>query len=271
MASWRRFGLSLLLLLSVPLAQADDSWESHPEWATDFSAQSVGGTLLVYDEQADRYQVFDRRRAETAYAPASTFKLLNALIALETGVIKDEHETLRWDGRPRWVAEWNRDHDLASGMKFSVVWYYQEIARRIGHARMHQWVDKVGYGNRDISGGIDRFWLGSGGLKISALQQIEFLRRLAAGSLPFSPRSQQIVRDIAVVERTDAYTLHAKTGWKHVDGETDLGWYVGWVERGDRRWFFALNIDMPQRGDEAKRAPIARAVLTRIGALAETK
>lgn len=267
MASWPRFGLSLLLLLWLPLTQAAEPWTPQPDWAQDFQAQGVNGTLLVYDEGADRHLVFDAARAATAYAPASTFKIFNALTALETGAVKDEHETLRWDGKKRWVADWNRDHDLASGMQASVVWYYQAIARRIGQARMQQWVDAVGYGNRDISGGIDRFWLGQGGLRISAAQQIAFLRRLADGDLPFSSRSQEIVRRLIVVERGDGHVLHAKTGWKHVDGETDLGWYVGWLERGGRRWFFALNIDLAGPQDAPKRAPLAKAVLRRIGAL----
>lgn len=268
MAHWYRPGLSVLLLaLSVPCVQASDSWKLHPEWVDEFKARSVSGTMLVYDEQAQRYRVLDRVRAETAFAPASTFKIFNALAALETGVVADEHEVLQWDGTKRRVADWNRDHDLASGMKYSVVWFYQEVARRIGQERMQDWIDRVGYGNRDISGGIDRFWLGKGGLRISALEQIAFLRRLADGTLPFSARSQDIVRRITIVEQGDGYVLHAKTGWKQVEGETDLGWYVGWVERDARRWFFALNIDMPNKDDARKRAIVARAVLARIGAL----
>jgi beta-lactamase class D len=272
MAYWRRLGLiALLLALSALRVQAGDNWELHPEWADDFKAQSVSGTMLIYDEQAQRYLVLDRQRAETAFAPASTFKIFNALTALETGVIADEHEVLKWDGTKRWLAVWNRDHDLASGMKYSVVWFYQEIARRVGQERMQAWIDKAGYGNRDISGGIDRFWLGKGGLRISAVEQIGFLRRLADDALPFSARSQDIVRRITIVEQGDGYVLHAKTGWKQVEGETDLGWYVGWVERDARRWFFALNIDMPAATDAPRRAVLAKAVLTRVGALPAAK
>ncbi|WP_257385695.1 class D beta-lactamase [Tahibacter caeni] len=247
-------------------ARAADVWQVRPEWAEAFAAQSVGGTMLVYDERASRYAVFDRRRAETAFAPASTFKLFNALVALETGVVEDEHETFRWDGVERAREEWNRDHDLASGMQHSVVWYYQELARRIGRERMQHWVDAAGYGNRDISGDIDRFWLGQGGLKISAVEQVAFLRRLAAGTLPFSARSQDIVRRITIVERTGDYVLHAKPGWASTGRKTDLGWYVGWVERGGNRWFFALDIDVKD-GDAPKRAALAKTLLAKAGAL----
>jgi beta-lactamase class D len=258
-------GLVLAAASALP-ARAADVWQVRPDWAESFRAQSVSGTMLVYDEGASRYAVFDRRRAETAFAPASTFKIFNALTALETGVVADEHAILRWDGVRRAREEWNRDHDLASGMEQSVVWYYQELARRIGRERMQHWIDAAGYGNRDISGDIDGFWLGKGGLAISAVGQIAFLRRLAAGTLPFSARSQEIVRRITVVERTGDYVLHAKTGWASTGGETDLGWYVGWVERGGNRWFFALNIDV-RDGDAPKRAALARTLLVKAGAL----
>lgn len=270
MTRWHRWTLASVLwagVLQAAAAQAGDSWRLRPEWAKDFAAQSVSGTMLVYDEADARYDVFDRERAETPFSPASTFKIFNALTALETGVIEDEHATFRWDGTKRWNAEWNRDHDLVSGMKYSVVWYYQELARRIGAERMQQRIDKAGYGNRDISGGIDRFWLGSS-LKISAAGQIAFLRRLAAGTLPFSERSQDIVRRITLVEETADYTMHAKTGWTSIDGRPDLGWYVGWIDRGGKRWFFALNIDVKD-GDAPKRALLARALLVKVGALPE--
>lgn len=269
MAMLKSWTLGLLLVVTaVAPASAAPTWELHPEWARAFADKGLSaGTMLIYDAQQDRYQVLDRRRAETPFAPASTFKLFNALVALETGVIKDEHATLRWDGTKRWMSEWNRDHDLASGMKFSVVWYYQEIARRIGRERMQQWIDRVGYGNRDISGKIDNFWLGTGGLRISAVQQIDFLRRLADGSLPFSARSQEIVRRIAVVDAGEGYVMHAKTGWKSVEGETDLGWYVGWVERGSQRWFFAMNVDLRESAEGTQRVPVAREILFRAGVL----
>jgi beta-lactamase class D len=122
------------------------------------------------------------------------------------------------------------------------------------------------YGNRDIGGGIDRFWL-TGDLRISAVEQIEFLRRLAADTLPFSPRAQETGRRISILESAPDYILRGKTGWAKCPDRVDLGWYVGWVERAGRRWFFALDIDMPKPADAAMRDPIVRAVLKRVGAL----
>ncbi|HEY6544694.1 MAG TPA: class D beta-lactamase [Dokdonella sp.] len=258
---------ALLLWPALALARGE-SWRDHPEWETQFSGRGVSGSIVVYDERAQAWHVFDRARAQARYSPASTFKLFNARVALEAGAVADEHEVMRWDGVKRTFDDWNRDHTLASGMKFSVVWYYQAIARRIGAARMQAWLDRVGYGNRDIGGGIDRFWL-DGALRISQVEQVAFLRRLASGTLPFRPGVQEAVRRIAIVEAAPGWILYAKTGWALVGAEqADFGWYVGWLERDGRRWLFALTIDMPRaREDAPKRIAIARSVLARIGAL----
>jgi beta-lactamase class D len=267
-----RAWIAWLLCLVVPLTAlaAEPVWEDHSEWSEEFTERGIVGTALVFDESADRYHVFDRKRAETPYSPASTFKVFNAMVALETGAVKDEYDVVRWDGTERRFKDWNRDQSLASAMKFSAVWFYQEMARRAGAARMQAWIDKVGYGNRDIGGGIDRFWL-SGALRINAVEQIAFLRRLAAGTLPFSARSQETVRRITIQESAPDYVLHGKTGLathEDIARKDDLGWYVGWVERGGRRWFFAFNMDLPQGIDDApKRIAIARAVLAKVGAL----
>ena len=261
-----------LLCLVLPFAAlaAEPVFEDHPEWSKEFADRDVAGTAILFDESANRYLVFDRRRAETPFLPASTFKIFNAMVALETGAVKDEYDVVRWDGTERKFKDWNRDQSLASAMKFSAVWFYQEMARRAGAERMQEWIDKAGYGNRDIAGGIDRFWL-SGALRISAVEQIGFLRRLASGTLPFSARSQEAVRRITIQESAPDYVLHGKTGWATHDDiarKDDLGWYVGWVERGGRRWFFALNIDMPHGLDDAgKRIAIVRALLAKAGAL----
>lgn len=260
--------LSALLLCPALAPARGDVWREHPEWGAEFSGRGVNGSIVVFDERAQAWHVFDRARAESRYSPASTFKLFNALVALETGAVADEHEVMRWDGVKRTFDDWNRDHTLASGMKHSVVWYYQAVARRIGAARMQAWLDRVGYGNRDIGGGIDRFWL-DGALRISQVEQVGFLRRLASGTLPFRPDVQEAVRRIAIVEAAPGWVLYAKTGWALVGAEqADFGWYVGWLERDGRRWLFALTIDMPRaREDAPKRISIARSVLARIGAL----
>ena len=108
----------------------------------------------------------DRTSSRQARAPGlrahATFKVANALIGLEVGSLNDELEVFRWDGKPKPVGLWERDHDLGSGMAYSVVWMFQEIARRTGRERMREWLGRLEYGNRDTSGGIDLFWLRAG-------------------------------------------------------------------------------------------------------------
>jgi len=201
----------------------------------------LNGAFVLYDQGANSWMRYNPERCRTRYSPASTFKIPNSLIGLETGVIPDQHYVIPWDSVHRWVDEWNRDHDLQSAIKYSVVWYYQELARRVGEKRMREFIEKTGYGNMDISGGIDHFWLGST-IEISADEQVDFLRRLYANALPFSVRSMDIVRDILVLEKTDRYTLRGKTGFTDFGNNQVVGWFVGYIETPQNRWFFASNI-----------------------------
>jgi beta-lactamase class D len=255
-----------------------DTWREHPEWGRTFAQAHLHGTLLVYEEDTKTMHVFDATRARHPYLPASTFKIFNAMVAIDTGAVTDEFETIPWDGTVRSIggkpmAEWNRANSLASGMRYSTVWLYKEVARRAGQQRMQAWLDKADYGNHDISGGIDRFWL-DGGLRISAEQQVSFLRRLADGTLPFSARAQEIARRITVYESAPTYELHAKTGWGTNAAQdnpdpakaSDIGWYVGWVEHDGKRWFFAMNIDIRNPDDAGKRVTLARQMLQDLGA-----
>lgn len=219
-----------------------------------FRTHGIEGTFVLLAAHDDTTLVHDPARAEREFLPASTFKIANSLIALETGVVRDEAEIIKWDGRQRPVPEWNKDQDMRSALAASTVWFYQELARRIGERRMKEWVDRVGYGNRDISGGIDQFWL-RGGLRITARQQIDFLRRLQADDLPFSARSRRIVKDILVLDRTDTWVLRGKTGLAGVGGSA-VGWFVGWVERADRTWIFASNMEIKEDIDLRKTLPL---------------
>lgn len=266
-ATWLMMAV-LIASTSVFAASGDSKWQQPEEWASAFKEMGVSGTALIFDEGENRWLVHDRTRAEHAFSPASTFKVFNAMAALDSKAVADEHEVIRWDGKKRQYPIWNRDHSLASGMKYSAVWFYQEMARRIGRTRMQGYIDAVGYGNRDISGPIDQFWLNDT-VRISAHQQIEFLRRLADGTLPFSQGAQDTVRRITIIEDSPHWILHAKTGWAMkgaADTKTDLGWVVGWLERNGRRWFYAINIDMPKSEDPATRLPLARRLLTDAGA-----
>ncbi len=202
-----------------------------------YKSYEVTGSFILYDLKKNRYTFYNKAQATESFLPASTFKICNALIGLETGVIKDEFFMIRWDSVVRNNPAWNRAQDLQTAFRNSTVWYFQELARRVGYDRMKYWVTLARYGNMDISGGIDRFWL-DGGLRITPQQQIDFLVRLYKNKLPFSQRSMDIVKKIMVAESTRDHTLRAKTGWA-IRVEPETGWYVGWVETKSGVWFFA--------------------------------
>jgi beta-lactamase class D len=212
----------------------------------------VVGSFVLYDQKNDRYIYYNKERSGQPYIPASTFKICNSLIGLETGVIKDQHFVIPWDSVKRQVPNWNSNHDFRTAFKNSTVWYYQELARRVGAERMKYWLDKTGYGNTDTSGGIDKFWL-SGGLRITPLQQIDFLKRLHDNMLPFSQRSMDIVKNIMIARDTLDYVVRAKTGWGMQDNR-DIGWYTGYLETVDNVYYFAncIQTNDPDNNDFAR-------------------
>jgi beta-lactamase class D len=235
--------------------------------ARHFVDEGTVGTFVGY--KTDDYLIVasDKDRSGQAFLPASTFKIPNSLIALETGVVGDpDKDVFKWDGVTRSIAAWNQDHTLRSAIAASAVPVYQEIARRVGAERMQRYVDLLEYGNRNIGGGIDQFWL-TGDLRIDPIQQIDFVDRLRRGVLPVGKRSQDLVRDILPVTKAGDATIRAKTGLLGAElGKPSLGWVVGWAEKGGAQTVFALNIDIREPRHVASRMKLAQQCLTDIGA-----
>jgi beta-lactamase class D len=232
-----------------------------------FQELGVDGSIAIYDKNNDRFYEHNRDRNTTAFFPASTFKILNALISLETGVIQDDVAVLTWDGIQREIPAWNRDTNLRQAFKDSTVWFYQVLARKNGHERMQQFVEQVDYGNRQIgaSDRVDHFWL-DGPLQITPKQEIEFLQRLERNDLPFSPRAIELVKDIMTIEQTPEYTLRGKTGWV-TSTSPKVGWLVGYLEQNNNVYFFATNITMPSAKDAPKRLELTRRSFKALGLL----
>ncbi len=254
--------LSLIVLIAPahagPILERED-------WMHFFRDADTDGTFVLYDLKRDVYQACNISRAEQRFSPASTFEIPGSLIALQAGVVKNDRQIFKWDNVQRANEDWNRDQDLRSAFRFSVVPVYQQIARHIGALRMHKYVRQFAYGNEETSGGIDRFWL-DGSLKISALEQVRFLRRLYKNQLALSTRTSRVVRAIMAVESDRSHTLRAKTAW--AEGNPQIGWWVGWIERGEDTYFFALNLDISTPEQHAQeREQIARRILQDEGIL----
>jgi beta-lactamase class D len=230
-----------------------------------FEQQGVKGTFVLLDVKTGAIQVHNAERAAKRFVPASTFKIPNSLIALETGAVKSVDEVVPYGGKPQPLPQWEHDMPLREAIKLSAVPIYQEVARRAGIERMREWLTRMKYGNQQTGAAVDQFWL-VGPLEISAIEQAQFLARLVKGEFQRRPEYMKAVSEISELEKAGAYTLHGKTGWATVV-DPDIGWWVGWIERdGELTTTFALNIAMPSKDDVAKRVPLGRACLMELGA-----
>lgn len=217
-------------------------------FATPPKFDAYDGSAVIVDLNSSKKDVFGTY-VDERLNPCSTFKILNSLIAIETNVVKDENETIAWDGKIREYAFWNKDHSMRSAISVSTVWFYQELAKRIGAKKMQEMVAKVDYGNNDTSKTLIDFWLGNGSLKISLNEQINFLSKFVQNKLPFSTRSMAIVKDILVLEKKENDIFSGKTG-----SCGGVGWFVGFIEKPQSTKAFAFAVKgKGASGVEAKR------------------
>lgn len=265
---WRSGALLLLALLASAWTAPDVVWAAgrvQPAFSALFEKHGVTGCFVLLDERTGTMQASDDACAGERAIPASTFKIANSLIALETGVIADEEEIVPYGGKPQRIKAWQKDMSIRDAIRVSNVPVFQTLARRIGIARYRDWLKRLSYGNGEVGESVDTFWL-RGPLVISPAEQVAFLDLLAREKLPSSPRSQRIVADILKIETGEDWSLHAKTGWALRPGP-DIGWWVGWVRKTDQVQSFALRIDMQSRADVDKREPLGQDLLKAAGVL----
>jgi beta-lactamase class D len=254
--------LSMLVAPSALLAHAPGLRIERPDLMEIFASAGAVGAMVVYLSASKELIVINATRAEQRFIPASTFKLANSLIALETNAVKDENEIIPFGGKPQPVKAWERDMSMREALPISNVAIFQELARRIGLSRYKEWLTRLDYGNQETGTVVDRFWL-NGPLRTSAVEQARFAAKLANKELPLSERSQSIVRDICRLEQSGTRALFGKTGW--TGSAIGIGWLTGWVEEaGASPTSFSINIDMPAMADAPKRLAITKAVLARL-------
>jgi beta-lactamase class D len=259
---FRILPFSILLFFNAATAA---EWNENKEVAQIFKDAGVTGTFVLYDVSRDEYTGFDQQRANTRYIPASTYKIANSLIGLTTGAVKDVDEILPYGGGEYFMDTWEHDMSLRDAIVISNVPIYQELARRIGLEKMRENMRKLNYGNMDIGQEVDQFWL-EGPLEISAVEQTKFVSELAQQKLDFPIKHQKAVAEILELENGDGWSLHAKTGWQTAT-DPGIGWWVGWVKRGDHIYAFALNLDMYQIVDAPKRIELGKAALKALNVL----
>jgi len=214
------------------------SFANDKELESLFKKSNINGTLVLASLDNKENYIYNTKRALTQYIPASTFKIPNTLISLQEQVIKDEYETIKWDRVVRAYEPWNKDQNLQTAISVSCVWCYEKFAQKIGKENYLEYLQKIDYGNHKVGNSVSKFWL-TGDIKISTVQQIEFLQRLYKNQLPFEQKYIDILKKILIVEQNDNYTIRAKSGWSG-----KIGWYVGYIQKANKVWFFAFNGDI---------------------------
>jgi beta-lactamase class D len=258
--------LILIVFVSPAICQRADkeiiSEKEIPAFGRILDSLKVDGSILIFDNNNQTYLSNDFSWSESGNLPASTFKIPNSIIALETGVIESDTSMIKWIGEKRRLKVWEQDLTFRQAFQVSCVPCYQEIARRIGFERMKEYLKKFEYNGMVFDSlTLDKFWL-EGDSKISQFDQIAFLRKIYSGQIPVSERTDSIMKIIMQTEKTESYTLSGKTGWGFRNGD-DNGWYVGYLETDENVYFFATNI-VPKRGTNTDDFLSARINATKI-------
>ena len=246
--------VAFFILALVPQAYGEDS-----EIAELFKEKHLNGTLVISSLDGKRVYTHNDERARLRFVPASTFNLPNTLITLEEAAIDDEKVIVIWDGTDKGQPVCNSDLSLEAAFSLSCAWVYQEMARRVGKDRYVAYMEKMRYGNGRIGPEVTDFWL-EGDLRISAMGQVEFLKKVYTRTYPFRSSSYDLLRKIMVVEETPDYVLRAKTGWAE-NVSPQVAWYVGYVEAGGQVWFFAANMEIERPEDSGLRQEITMKAL----------
>lgn len=205
---------------------------------------TYNGVFKLYDISNDSYLTYNEEKFSELDSPASTFKILHSLIALETGVLNHVDSIKEWNGTNYSIKEWNKDHTLRTAVEYSVIWYFQEVAREIGREKMQYYLDKTEYGNRKIGANVDEFWL-DGSLTISADDQLDFITNLYKEQLPFSKGNIKIVKDMLIDDTSESMTLAGKTGTFEMKGKPNnrIGWYIGYITNNKKTYTFVTKIE----------------------------
>ena len=260
----------ITFMATAPVA----SYASPPQWHNShkvkeiFVNNNLTGTFVMYDATANTLTGYNQNRAKTRFIPASTFKIPHTIIGLATKTVQSVNEVLPYGGKPQPFAAWQHDMSLRQAIAVSNVPIYKELARRIGQVKMKAALLQLAYGNCTMGSAIDTFWL-QGPLTISAVEQTQFLAKLAANKLPVAIAAQQATKNIIELERGNNWILYGKTGTATMYSPP-LQWWVGWVITNNNIYSFALNIDVPTQPKHPAtpdRITIGKACLQALGVL----
>ena len=266
--------IGVILFALAPMLSTYAAEQSLYQWSIpaekvstiDLSAYFSGyeGSFVLYDLNGDTWNIYDMEQATLRTAPDSTYKIYDALFGLEEGVIAPNDSFMAWNETDYPFEAWNADQDLYSAMQSSVNWYFQEIDKQIGSSAIQGYIQKIGYGNENISADLSSYWM-QGTLKISPVEQVELLTALHNNNFDFAPENVKAVKNAICLFSSEGKNLYGKTGTGRVDGQDVNGWFVGYIEAAGNTYFFATNIQAAENATGNKASEISLSILSDMG------
>ncbi len=236
-----------------------------------FDNNKVTGTFGLFDNGKGRFTIYNVARfSDSAYTPASTFKIVNSLIGLESGIVKNDSTIIKWDSVTRTREECNKDLYMVDAFRISCVPWYRELARRIGKPTMQHYLDTIGYAAKNgrfvIKNNLDSFWLDNTA-KVTSDEQLGMVKKLYFSQLPFQKRTQELVTKMMKMESNSNYSLSFKTGWGTTASGSQLGWIIGWIEENQHPYFFTLQIESANKDIDMRnvRLTMLKEILKHLG------
>lgn len=237
-----KFIILLFITLTV-FSCSPNNVTIEPSIGNIFKEYNVDGCFALFNNNSGQFTVYNLKRyKDSAFLPASTFKIINSLIGLQKGVISNDSMVIRWDKKVRPIEAWNKDLSMYEAFRVSAVPYFQQVARWIGKDTMQHWLDSLSYGTKKIKSKIDTFWLDNT-LKITPDEQLGLVKKLYFNELPFNRLNQEIVKRAMLFEDKPLYKLSYKTGLGYKENGNLLGWVVGYIQENNHPYFFVLNME----------------------------
>lgn len=203
--------------------------------------ENVDGCAVFYSSKEDKYYAYNSDIINTRVMPCSTFKIVSALSGLENGIIKDENTVIRWDGREQMLEQWEQDLSLESAFRLSANWYFDKVDKEVGKEELKKILAKIDYGNMDLS---SSYPYGESKLKISPIEQVEFIKKIFKNELSFKQENLEIIKKIMYIH-TEKGKLYGKTGTsgtQFLESGNQTAWFVGKYDSGSDEVYFAVRI-----------------------------
>ena len=222
------------------------------------------GSFVLYDQATDKWNIYNMDHASTRVPPNSTYKIYDALLGLESGIITPEHSTFTWNGEPCPFESWESDQDLTSAIHNSVNWYFQAIDSQAGFEAVRTFLQTINYGNQNTGTNLNLYWTDFS-LKISPIEQVELLQNFYQNNFHFDSKNIQAVKKALLLSTTSSGSLYGKTGTGRVNGKDVNGWFIGYIETANNTYYFATNIQSSSGATGSQATKITESVLSNLG------